>query len=73
MSFTTPLDDFAKHCSRMSVQNANKKARRSLPSCFFTDCLLRYFRSFVGSAASANAMSQFVFTAIVAFDHAWDL
>jgi hypothetical protein len=35
--------------------------------------LLRYFHTFVVTAAWANAMRKLVFAAIIAFDHAWNL
>jgi hypothetical protein len=39
---------------------------------FFATNLLRHFHTFVVTAAWANAVCQFVFAAIIAFDHAWN-
>jgi hypothetical protein len=46
-----------------------EKKQGEVSPCF----LFRYFLTFVMSAASANAVSDFVLATIVAFDHAWNL
>lgn len=62
------------HVDNLPVQAKNKKSEVISHLAFSSkNELFRYFHAFVVTAAWANAVREFVLTAIVAFYHAWNL